>query len=592
MRKINNITGIRERDIYLSLAVLFISVFGYFCFIANYVLYFQETQSLFVFSTDYLHKSMLKPGGLIEYAARFLTQFYHAKVTGSLILAMVLTLPASILHSVNKRLIPGTSFSLLLLLIPTFALLIMQANYFHLMEYNLGIVLVLSYYLFSISSVNKNRQIIVVLIFPVIYYVAGAYALIFMIMYMIHNIFLKKNKLGYIFSLILLLIAAISFLLLWKYILLHPVEQFVLSPLPLLKNNLYRAIFIFLGSYIILYPLICLIADKRRGNRFNSPKYTLISTIFVFALTLFILFKIFNAQTSRVVELQRLIFAEKWEKAASFQEKKPARNLIGEYFYNIALSETDQLCDRLFSGSQDFGTNALVLPWGDEHLNRGAYFYYSIGLMNEAHRWAYEEMVVYGQRPQNIEMLAKTSLINGKYAMAEKYINILKRTVYYRKEAKGLEKLVENPDMISSNSELGSRLKLLPKENFFIQFNEPQTNLPIILASQPDNRKAFEYYMAGLLLTKNVETIAENIGKMKAAGYTRIPRYIEEAALIYYNSTKVMPDLGGLSISRDAINRFDQYFSAYMAARSNPARLKEKMQKEFGDTFWYYFHFK
>jgi hypothetical protein len=312
----------------------------------------------------------------------------------------------------------------------------------------------------------------------------------------------------------------------------------------------------------------------------------------VLAITVFILTGTYNSQTARVVELQRLIFDEKWKDAAAIQEEKPARNLIGEYFYNIALSETDQLCDRLFSASQDFGTNALVLPWGDEHLNRGAYFYYSIGLMNEAHRWAYEEMVVYGQRPQNIEMLAKTSLINGKYAMARKYINILKRTIYYRKEAKGLEKLADNPALINSDPEFGPRLKLLPIENFFIQFNEPQTNLPIILASQPDNRKAFDYYMAGLLLTKNVETIVEVTGKMKSAGYKRIPRHIEEAVLIYYNSTKVMPDLGGLTISRDAINRFDQYFTAYMASRNiPPAKLKEKMQKQFGDTFWYYFHF-
>jgi hypothetical protein len=591
MQKTKNIIGFRDRYIYLALGVFMITVFGYFCFIANYVLYFQETQSLFVYSADYLHKAMLKPGGLIEYAARFLSQFYHSKVIGSLILSAVITLPGLILHAVNKRLITGISSSLLLLLIPSFALLIMQANYFHLMEFNLGFVLILGYYLFSISSDKRIRQVIVVVLFPFVYFISGAYALIFMIMYIIHNVFQSKNKHGYIYSLILPAVAAFSFLVLWKSILLQPVELFILNPLPLLKESLYRATFIALGVYIISYPAITRIAIKVTGSRINKPLYTLLSIITVFGFTILILFKTYNPQTSRVVKLQRLIFDEKWKDAATEQEKKPARNLIGEYFYNIALSETDQLCDRLFSGSQDFGTNALVLPWGDEHLNRGAYFYYSIGLMNEAHRWAYEEMVVYGQRPQNIEMLAKTSLINGKYSMAEKYINILKRTIYYRKEAEGLEKLVENPELIKSDPELGPKLNLLPREDFFIQFNEPQTNLPIILASQPDNRKAFEYYMAGLLLTKNVETIVENIGKMKAAGFTRIPRHIEEAALIYYNSTKVMPDLGGLIINPETKLRFDHYFTSYVEARKKPSTLKDKMQKQFGDTFWYYFHF-
>jgi hypothetical protein len=459
------------------------------------------------------------------------------------------------------------------------------------MEFNLGFVLILGYYLLSISSDKRMRQVIVIIIFPLVYFISGAYAVIFMIMYIIHNIVQAKNKAGLIFSLILTAVAAMSFLVLWKFILLQPVEQFILSPLPLLKNDLYRAIFIILGGYIVLYPLVCMFAGRSGNSILNRPLYTFISIIALFAFTLIILFNTYNTQTSRVVELQNLIFEEKWEDAVKFQEKKPARNLIGEYFYNIALSETGQLCDRLFSGSQDFGTNALVLPWGDEHLNRGAWFYYSIGLMNEAHRWAYEEMVVYGQRPQNIELLAKTSLISGKYAMATKYINILRKTVYYRKTALELEKLVGNPELISSDPELGPKQKLLPKSDFFIQFNEPQVNIPLMLEAQPDNRKAFEYYMAGLLLTKNVETIIINVLKMKEIGYTGIPRHIEEAILLYNNSTRTMPDLGGLTINPETKLRFDHYFTSYVEERKNPSTLKEKMQKQFGDTFWYYFHF-
>jgi hypothetical protein len=258
----------------------------------------------------------------------------------------------------------------------------------------------------------------------------------------------------------------------------------------------------------------------------------------------------------------------------------------------VALSETDQLCEKLFNGPQDFLAGSLVLPWGDEHLNRGGYFYYSIGLINEAHRWAYEEMVVYGYRPQNIEMLTKTSLIDGDYRMAKKYINILKMTIYYRKRALEYEKMADNPDLIPSHPELGAKLKILPENDFFIQFNEPQNNLPLILEGQPDNRKAIEYYLAGLLLTKKVELAVNNIKNMKDSGFTSIPKNLEEAVLIYYNSTKVLPDLGGLKVSAETQLRFDHYFASYIEARKNPSTMKEKMQSEFGNTFWYYFHFK
>jgi len=176
--------------------------------------------------------------------------------------------------------------------------------------------------------------------------------------------------------------------------------------------------------------------------------------------------------------------------------------------------------------------------------------------------------------------------------MARKYIDILKRTIYYRELAKKLETMADNPTLISSDPELGPKLKINPKSSFFIQFNEPQNNLPLLLESQPDNKRAFEYYLAGLLLTKNVEVAMNNISKMKDAGYSRIPRGIEEAILIYYNSTKVYPNLGGLNISIDTQDRFKQYFSAYVDARKNPSTLKAKMQARFGNTFWFYYHFK
>jgi hypothetical protein len=176
--------------------------------------------------------------------------------------------------------------------------------------------------------------------------------------------------------------------------------------------------------------------------------------------------------------------------------------------------------------------------------------------------------------------------------MAKKYISILKKTIYYRKWTREFEKLADNPDLIRTHPELGAKLKILPKSNFFIQFNEPQNNLPLILEGQPDNKKAIEYYLAGLLLTKKVEIAVNNIKNMEESGYTRIPRHIEEAIMIYYNSMQVFPDIGGLPFSDKTMKRFDQYFAAYIEARNNPALLKEKMQERFSNTFWYYFHFK
>jgi len=585
-------TPVKEKDIYVFLGLFFLLAFCYFYFFGNYVLYFQETQSLFIFSGDFLHQRLLKPGGLLEYAGRFLKQFYAGRVEGSLILALVLTLFSFLFQRINRRLLPDSSFRLPIFLIPASILMLMQANYYHLMEYNLGFLTVMSFYLFFISSSGKWRRIAVLILFPLFYYFAGGYAMIFAGLYVVHLLVNGKDNKRFLLIPLLLVVAGFSFMVSVKLLFLEPSANLIFYPLPWLEEKSYRAAFIILTAFIVLYPVICNLISKYGNTSLNTRMLSLAEGLVILVVSIIFLLRIYNPQTSRVVEIQRLVFSGRYEEAARLHERKPSLNLIGQYFYNYALAESDQLCDRMFRGRQDFGYNALILPWGDVHLDRGAYFYYAVGLSNEAHRWAYEEMTVYGFRPGNLKMLAKTSLINGDCQMAKKYLNILKKTVYYRKFAKDLLKLADNPELIDSHPELGAKRKLLPKNNFFVQFNEPQNNLPLILEGNPSNRKAFEYYMAGLLLSKNVEEAVANIKKMKAMGYTQIPRNLEEAVMIVYNSRQIFPDVGGLPMSADTQNRFSQYFTAYVAARQNPVQLKARMEEKFSDTFWFYFHFK
>ena len=592
MNRTNTAKALGGIDVYLSLGFLFLVAFVFFCLPGNYILYFQETQSLFLFSGEYLHPYLVRPGGLLEYAAKFLTQFYADRLPGSLILSLILILLPVMLQRINRRLIPGNSYLLLPLLIPFFLMFLMQANYYHMMEYNLGFLLVILSYLFFTSIPAKHRHTIIIILFPLYYYLAGAYAFIFIVLYIMHNLFLEKGKRKYLNIAALVIIAFATFLISWKLLFLQPVQQFLLFPLPVFEDAGYTVTFSILAACLVFYPVIYRYITQVKNISLNTRLRSYLSGIIIFLVSGFLLFKIYNPQTAGVVEIERYVFGGKYDKAITYHEKHPSLNLIGQYFYNYALSETDQLCDRMFSGRQDFGAGSLILPWGDAHLNRGSYYYYSIGLINEAHRWAYEEMIVYGYRPQNLQMLAKTSLINGDYRMAGKYLGILKKTIFYGGWAKEYEKLIGNPGLILSHPELGLKLKILPKNNFFIQFNEPQNNLPLMLESQPDNRKAFEYYLAGLLLTKNVELAVNEIRKMKEIGYTSIPRHIEEAALIYYNATRILPDLGGLTISPETQSRFNQYFTLYLGARLNPSKLQETMQKNFGNTFWYFFHFK
>jgi len=593
MSRITNATKIsRVLNAWYLLVFFFILSFGYFFFFGSYILFFQEQQSLFVYTSYFLHNFLVRPGGLLDLCGQFITQFYISRLAGSVILALMLTLPGIILFYVNRRLMPASEFSPVLLLIPSCLMLLLQTHYYHLMLYNLGYLLVLLYFLISISPANTKIRWVALAFFPLFFYLAGAYAIIFLCLFIIYDLLYVKGRHKYYFLILLLTEALVSSFIFREVLLLQTYKQLVLFPLPFINDSTHKIIFWLLTGYVILYPLLCRLAGVTKAVRQKVITAGLILPVVILSATLIMLITGYNSQNARVINLENLIFEEKWDEAIRYQEKYPAENLIGEFFYNVALSENDQLCDRLFYGRQDFGTGSLILEWSSEHLNWGSYSFYAMGLINEAQRWAYEEMVVYGFSPQNMKMLTKTSLLTGNYRLAKKYTGILGKTLFYRNWAREYEKMTVDTSLIRSHPELSNRLKILPGSDFFIHLESPESNLPLLVDENPKNRRAFEYMMSWLMLGKNVDILVNNIRLMKNMGYTRIPRHIEEAILIYYNSQGVFPDMGGLSISGDTRARFDQYFTTYVTARQNPSTLKETMQKQFSNTFWYYFQFK
>ena len=119
-----------------------------------------------------------------------------------------------------------------------------------------------------------------------------------------------------------------------------------------------------------------------------------------------------------------------------------------------------------------------------------------------------------------------------------------------------------------------------------------KTKLPLLLEANPGNKKAFEYLMAWFMLEKNIQGLINEVGRIKGMSYSRIPRHIEEALLIYNIGTGMMPDLGTLKISQESIDRYREY-EIYIDpyAKTIPSGSKE-IQKRCRDTFWFYFEFR
>jgi hypothetical protein len=578
--------------VYLSIPLLFVISFFYLYWINRDIFFIQENKSLFIYSREYLQKFTDKPGGLLEYAGNFLIQFYYSPVYGSLIVSSVIALICVFFVKIYKELTDKRSFSLLYILLPAYLLLLSQKSYDHFMCHNLGYLLVTIFFLISIVSERNRSTIIFLAMIPVFIYLAGSFIFIYLGMYISYWVFNKKGIQRYLLPFFMIVITLFVFVIFKEVLFLQPVDKLIFYPLNVIEHYSYNIYFYLLYGYIVSCPVLILLSGSFRKNPKSVKAFSIISLTAIFLITVFLLFRHKNPDLTSLYRLEKLLYMQDWDSIICQHESYPARNIEGQYYYNLALSNRGQLCERMFFGRQDFGIESLTLPHDNEHIDKSIYFYYTIGLINEAHHLAYESMVRFGYRPENIKFLIKTNLINGHYKIAERYIKVLKRTLHYKSWAEKYEKMLYDPIMITSDTELWERIRLLPEKDFFIRSNDVQ-NIELFLIANPDNKRAFEYKMARLLLEKDFETLIYEIRKMKDMGYSYIPRHIEEAVVEYIYVYKKHPDLGGLIVSSETEMRFVQYNSFNDPGnKGNKKWLEKEMEEKWGNTFWYYLQYK
>ncbi len=578
-------------DSYILPVLIFALSLVYYYFFSNHIFYYQENLSLFVFSGDYLAQFSCKPGGLLVYAGNFLTQFYFSLISGALILAAVFALIAMTYFKISEKLGAVRPFSFLFAAVASCILILIQTNINYLIYNNLGFLFAGLFFLYSISFDKKLYGIPVLIMFPLFFYISGGFAWVFLGMYVIHN--LLNKSVFYIIQ--VMVIAGLILLLFKKVVFFQPWSALIYFPL-LLKGFFSNPFILwFLYLFFIFFPafvrLSGMINMKNKLMRTYSISFILIPAI----LTISVLAWKYNREIADLFRLEEHFLDRRWNDVIREQEKSGSANPVAQYYYNIALSESGMLCDRLFFGPQDYGPRSIAISWNSQipinKMFRGVYFYYSIGLINEAHRWAFESMVVQGYRPENIKLLIKTNLINGHYKIAEKYIDVLKRTLHYRKMALKYEAIANNPELISNDPELKEKILIKPKDDFIVRIRNPHRNISALLESVPGSRKAFEYEMAWQMLDKNIEGMITTLERLPDMNYQRIPRYIEEAILFIESNIGPVPVLSELKISNETKSRFSAYLAVHRKAGQASAPGYSDIPAELRNTLWFYLEF-
>jgi len=567
-------------------AALFLLSFVWFYFPGEYVLIANQDVSLFFTTPEYFLSFLDRPGGMLEYLGHFLTQFYRFHLAGALILSVLLTLSYFLTTGIVKR-ASGKMNLLILAMIAPVLMMGMHNFYPHQIHHSLGFIITLGFAM-MIPEDRAKRRIYHALAVPVLYFLSGGFVWFYCVLMLSMAITgnLKSNVENLLSALAYpALIVVLGSVLIFVYPLGHllfislPMEQ--TYPIPLLP-------YIFAGSVILMILLSRL---KFQWSFLKSGWSFVPETILLLTGAFLILSFTHNRKNVDFFNIEKLAIQDDWGGLLRYVDQHPSSNLFGSFYTNLALVKQGELCSSLFNYPQSFGRRGLCFGWEakDEILKRGSDFFWAIGLVNEAHHWAFESMVVNGFTRRNLKRLIQTELARGNNRVAQKYIRLLEKTLFDRNMARQYMAFIESPETIVKDREIGPRMNAIFTGNFFTDGLDMEKNLRSMIAINPENRPAFEYLMALLLLEKRVDEIALLLPEYLNLTGGELPQLVEESLLIYklLHREEALPDI---SISESTMQRFDKYFKVLQGSR-NQNEAARTLYPEFKNSFWFHMNF-
>lgn len=201
-------------------------------------------------------------------------------------------------------------------------------------------------------------------------------------------------------------------------------------------------------------------------------------------------------------------------------------NLLNQNFLNMSLAEEGILGEQLF----DNPCHDIRSIYNDVLLNEDfavllSDIYYSMGHIAQSQRYAFElNEKKNNMSPRMLKRLVQTNIIYGHYRVAEKYLLLLKETLFYKGWAENQEKFLYNDAEVQKDPEYGIKRRCLIADNRFSAINGLDDDLLNIARQTRGSRQCFTtlQYLASLYLLarydKKFVNLCEEFPEYKLTG--------------------------------------------------------------------------
>ena len=577
---------------------IFLMLFFYLQKQLAFHFYFIEQEQLFLWSRAYFSTVVMEPAGLVRWLTEFCVQYFIQPYCGALIMSTLFTVIGMLTAGIIKRIAPKSNLFILSLL-PIVLLLYVhfEANYYYRGTVAYMLMLLVLYGYFYIG--HLTIRLVYVTVFGVcLFFGMGAVAFLFVVCVFLWELLNRFSK-AYGFIIPLLLVIGLVF---WGvYASFIGDYRFLLLPDGYFTYRLHPSDLGIHGIAIyfswIFLPFLLFLCRFMRNREYIRGFRKIAETFLLFLLITacfwFGIDKFANRNSDFYKELDYYMRTEQWDRIID-RCSGEIKNYLYKCCLNVALAERGELAERMFSFNQQ-GVQSLYIPW-----NRVSHvsvllsdIYFSMGHMAMAQRMAFEanESKPNANGPRMVKRLVQTNLIYGAYPAAEKYISMLEQTRYYREWASEHRRFLWNDEEIANDSLLNNKRKCILQSNMLAELQGLNIDLEIIGSQNPAHQASIQYAGAFYLLSKELFAFQELVDKFYATDVLpELPKSFQEAVIILYEQE---PDnWEHYAISESVIQRFNEFRRQIQANRSYPAALPGLLEKNFGDTYWYYYLYK
>jgi hypothetical protein len=214
--------------------------------------------------------------------------------------------------------------------------------------------------------------------------------------------------------------------------------------------------------------------------------------------------------------------------------------------------------------------------------------YLDLGFVGMAHHYLIEAMDIYGERPSLMRRVVIVNTVLGNVGTAKIYLRALEKVPFHAAWAREYRAQLEADPTMAGHKEVARLRSLMMKENQVVPLPIDKLMLSLLQAN-PRNRMAFEYLMAYYLMTKNLKGFVAQLNRLEQFTMGGLPRLYQEAIVLAVRDLGLRTEARNLSLGQDAVERHQRFALKLKSLGPDPAKAALELQKEFGDSYFYYY---